>query len=338
MSVAMAYLTVIIVWTTTPLGVTWSSETVSPTLAIFSRMVLAAGLGWGLFRMSGGSVSWKRSAVQKYLSADVGIVLAMYATYQGAGLIPSGLISVIYGLSPMISALFGQWLSDEEALPAYRWVACIISLFGLLTIFGQGLVLSSEALVGVLWLLLAVTLFSLSGVLVKRSTHQNGFVEQTVGSLICSVPLLAVIFGMEVLKGYVLNGSAVTIEGMTAAVDAMSVKSLSAILYLATMGSLVGFMCYFYVLSKMSASKVALVTLITPVMALTVGHLVNDEVVSGMTILGTALILLSLVLFNWGASIRRWIRLYGSDQSSAKKEPRQTLDDNSKAKAEALIS
>ncbi len=312
MSVAMAYITVIFVWTTTPLGVTWSSESISPTLAGFSRMTMAAILGWLLIRLLGGRISWKRAAVKKYLSADIGIFCAMYATYQGAGMVPSGLISVIYGLSPIFSALLGVWLLNERRLPLFQWVACGLAVLGLLIIFGNGVSLSGEMIVGASWLIVAAFLFSLSAALVKKSQHQNNFMEQAVGSLICSVPFYAFAWGGELAYSWAFEANEITKAAVDNAISDMSTKSIGAVLYLATMGSLVGFMCYFYVLSKMSPSKVALVTLITPVLALLLGNLVNDEVVSGETMLGTGIILCSLVLFNWGDRV---VRFSGVDQS-----------------------
>ena len=41
MSVIIAYLIVVLIWSTTPLGIVWSSESVSPTLAVTSRMLIA---------------------------------------------------------------------------------------------------------------------------------------------------------------------------------------------------------------------------------------------------------------------------------------------------------
>ena len=46
MSLAAAYLAVILIWSTTPLGIVWSSESVSPSLALLLRMVIALVLGY----------------------------------------------------------------------------------------------------------------------------------------------------------------------------------------------------------------------------------------------------------------------------------------------------
>lgn len=299
MSIAMAYITVILVWTTTPLGVTWSSETVNPTLAALIRMVLAAAIGWAILRAMGKRVCWSNAAIKKYLYADIGIAFAMYATYQAAGLIPSGLISVVYGLAPIMSALFAQ-LILKDAMPLYRWVASIISLAGLIMIFKVDVSLAEDTAKGLGLLFLAVTLFSLSGVLIKRSDHKNGHLEQTVGALIMSVPIYLVILMFELAVMVVDSSVNDVINQAVLGMDLVSNRSVFAILYLAIMGSLVGFISYFYILSVLKPSTVALVTLITPVLALILGIIFNDEVVEPHVWGGTAVILFGLVLFNWG--------------------------------------
>src|SRR5690606_40687475 len=121
-------------------------------------------------------------------------------------------------------------------------------------------ILAEEGWPGVLLLLAAVFLFSLSGVLVKRVGADVHPLPHTVGTLLFSLPL----FGLSWLVA----------DGHWPVLDFGS-HSPWAILYLATFGSLVGFVCYFYVLKRLSATTVALVTLITPVFALMLGNLLN---------------------------------------------------------------
>ncbi len=302
MSIAMAYITVILVWTTTPLGVTWSTETIDPTVAALVRMAMAGAIGWLLLRAMGKSVCWSKPAIKKYLCADIGIALSMYTTYQAAGLIPSGLISVVYGLSPILSAIFAQWIL-KDPMPVYRWIASLIALFGLIMIFGVDVQWAENTMKGVSLLLLSVTLFSLSGVLIKRCDHENGHFEQTVGALILSVPIYAVILLIETINGVLDVGAVAVLETAINGLNSISERTWGAIIYLALMGSLVGFMCYFYILSALKPSTVALVTLVTPVLALLLGIMFNGETVTSQIWLGTSVILLGLVLFNWGGKI-----------------------------------
>ena len=317
MSIAMAYMTVIIVWTTTPLGVTWSSETVDPTLSALVRMLLAAMIGWCILRAMGRSLCWSGAAIKKYLYANIGITAALYATYHAAGLIPSGLISVIYGLSPMLSGVFARWLLKDQSMPLFRWIASLIALIGLWVIFGVDISNDQQAMMGIGLLLFAVTLFSLSGVLLKKSAHKNSHLEQTVGSLIVSVPLFVVAFLIENLQVLLVMDSAEVVTLIVEKAQQIEFRSVGAIVYLAVMGSLVGFVCYFYILSALSPSTVALVTLVTPVLALILGVWLNNEVISPETWIGTGFIIGALALFNWGDRIRsfHWNALMNKTKS-----------------------
>jgi len=77
-------------------------------------------------------------------------------------------------------------------------------------------------------------------------------------------------------------------------------RALVATVYLGVVGSVLGFMLYFYMIKHMEAGRVALITLITPVMALLLGHLLNNEVVLPQVWFGAAFILLGLGLHRWG--------------------------------------
>jgi drug/metabolite transporter (DMT)-like permease len=50
-------------------------------------------------------------------------------------------------------------------------------------------------------------------------------------------------------------------------------RSGAAIVYLGVFGSVIGFALYYYVIKHLEASKVALITLVTPVIALLLGNL-----------------------------------------------------------------
>lgn len=292
MSVPAAYLAVVLVWSTTPLAIVWSSETVHPMMAAWLRMAIAALLGWMLVRTLKLELPWHWKAIRSYGCAVIGIFGGMCCTYLAVGYVSSGLISVIYGLAPLVSGMLAQQLIGEARFRPYQWLAFAIALSGLGSIFAGDLRLAEEGWPGVLLLLAAVFLFSLSGVLVKRVGADVHPLPHTVGTLLFSLPL----FGLSWL----------VTDGHWPVLDFGS-HSPWAILYLATFGSLVGFVCYFYVLKRLSATTVALVTLITPVFALMLGSLLNGEAISASLMVGTGIILSGLSLYFWGDRLQ-WAR------------------------------
>jgi drug/metabolite transporter (DMT)-like permease len=91
--------------------------------------------------------------------------------------------------------------------------------------------------------------------------------------------------------------------------DTIGTATLLSIVYLALMGSAIGFPLYFYLLKSLNAERVALIALITPVTALLVGAYFNDEVISPRVWLGTALIVTGLATYEYGKHLpfaRKW--------------------------------
>jgi len=76
-------------------------------------------------------------------------------------------------------------------------------------------------------------------------------------------------------------------------------RAAGAIVYLGVFGSVIGFALYYYVIKHLETSKVALITLITPVIALLLGHWLNGEIIGLRLWIGTALILLGLGVHEW---------------------------------------
>lgn len=81
-------------------------------------------------------------------------------------------------------------------------------------------------------------------------------------------------------------------------------SSLKAIIYLAFMGSALGFPLYYFCLKNLRAEQVALITLITPVTALLLGIWLNGEIISIHIWIGTAFIVSGLALYEFGHLLR----------------------------------
>jgi len=282
MSVPVAYATIIIVWSTTPLGISWSNETLSPVAAVTIRMSIAAVIGYALLKSFRIPVSWSAKALRTYAYSLMGIFGAMLCTYSAAQYIPSGLISVLYALSPVLSNLFAYLLIRKGDFSAARWTSFVISFMGLAVICLDDWVLHQDGWVGVVLLLIAVSLYSLGGVLVQREAYHAHPLSLTVGAVILSVPLF-------ILSWWFLDGELPVLD--------WSSESPWAVLYLAVFGSLLGFASYFYIVRQLGATAVAMVTLVTPVLALILGSVLNDETITPQIIGGTACVLFGLVLY-----------------------------------------
>jgi drug/metabolite transporter (DMT)-like permease len=291
-SIPIAYIGVILIWSTTPLAIQWSGAGVGYLFGITSRMILGMLVGLmvaGLFSIP---LPWHAGARRTYLAAGLGIFFAMTSVYWSSQFIPSGWISVLFGLAPIVTGLLATFLLAERALDAARLAGMLLGLAGLAIMLLGSQRLGPHAVWGIAGMVFSVTTYSASAVAVKRIGADVPALATTIGGLMVAVPLLVTL--------YLLNG-----ESLPAAVPK---RALLSIVYLGLVGSVLGFALYYYVLRHVEATRVALITLVTPVLALMLGHLLNGEALQPEVVLGTAAILCGLLMFEYGQAAAKWVR------------------------------
>ena len=294
MSVPAAYFAVVLIWSTTPLGIVWSSESVDPTLAVLMRMMIAVVPGWLIIKLCKIEFPVSSQALKIYAYSGIGVFGGMVFSYTAARYIPSGLMSLLFGLSPIISGVLAQKILGEPKFSKTKKVALLMSIIGLGIvcfdrIYGVDNTFTSQSFIGLSAILAAVFFFSFSGVLVKSVDIKINALSTTVGALTLSIPLFFIVW-------LVFDG--------TLPIHEWEARSLSAILYLGVFGSLIGFIAYFYVLQNLAASTVSLITMITPIIALCFGAIFNNEAVSNNLIVGACCVMSGLAMYQWGGRKR----------------------------------
>lgn len=288
MSVPIAYLAVLLIWATTPLGIVWSSESISPSLAVLLRMVIAVVLGFMVIKARRINLPWHKKAITLYFYSAIGIFGGMLCSYLSAVYLSSGIISLVFGLSPIISAVLAQQILMEPKLSLSRKIAMAIAIIGLAIVCSDNVAFADDGIYGIMFISLAVFFFSLSGVLVKSISLTIHPLATTVGALSMSTP-------MFLISWLLLDGSF--------NIDMWQQKSVLATIYLGVFGSLIGFYAYFTVLQKLSATRVTLITLMTPVLAITLGAFLNDEAINDELVIGAFLVIFGLGLYHFGHKV-----------------------------------
>ncbi len=284
MSVPAAYLGILLIWATTPLAIKWSGEGVGFLFGVSARMTLGALLGSLLMTVLARRLSWRREAVLTYLASGLGIYSGMLTVYWAAQFIPSGLISVLFGFTPIVTGLFAAIWLREAALTPLRLAGIALGLAGLALIFGTGGELGEHAVVGIAGVLLSVVCFSLSSVWVKAIGAQLPALSAVTGGLLIAAPLF-------LLTWWLFDGRWP---------ETIPARAWQAIVYLGIVGSVLGYALFYYVLRHLEASRVMLVTLLTPVLALLIGQIFNGERIAPVVWVGTCCILLGMAVHQWG--------------------------------------
>jgi drug/metabolite transporter (DMT)-like permease len=290
MSLPAAFVSVILIWSTTPLAIKWSALGIGFSFAVFARMVIGALLCAVLLAAFRIRVPLHRKALQAYLAGGLSMFSAMVLTYWSSQFVSSGMIAVLFGLSPLITSLGAMLWLKEEAITPNKFAGMVLGILGLMLVFRGGLNLGEGSIGGLLALFMAVVAQSLGLVWLKRIGDDSPPMAMTLGILVVALPLFC--------------GAWWLMDGHIPA--EVSARSVAATVYLGAIGSVLGFALYYYLIKHMDAGRIALITLITPVMALLLGHVLNNEEVQPHVWLGTGCIVLGLCLHRWGA---QWLAL-----------------------------
>ncbi|MGI9281304.1 MAG: DMT family transporter [Endozoicomonas sp.] len=266
------YLAVILIWSTTPLAIKLSNGSFSAYASVLSRMLLAFLLTAVAIAMIKHMAGLKRKHWRLYWVSSLGLFPNMLLVYMAANYIPSGLISVLFAMVPIISGILGAWVLKEPFFVTRKILALAMAVCGLLVVFASQWTLGKEAFIGIGLMLVSNLVFSISQVGTRYLQKETGIdaLEQTFGSLTFALPGFF-------LTWWVMDG------GMPTEV---SVQSVWAVIYLAVVGSLLGFVAYFVILRRLPLAMVSVIPLITPVLALWLGAAVLSEAITMQLMLG----------------------------------------------------
>ena len=286
MSVPAAYLGVILIWSTTPLAIQWSAQGASFSFAVMARMLIGLAICVLLLFVTRTAFPFTPAARRLYAISGLSLCVSMLLTYWGALHIPSGLISVIFGLSPLVTGVFAALWLGERTLTPQRIAGLATALTGLWLIFGQPWPGDGYATLGTATVVAGMTVQALGLVWIKRLNLRASSLAITSGSLGVAMPLFVL--------AWLLADAAQLPPDIT-------LRAGAAIVYLGVLGSVVGFTLYYYVIKHLDAGRVALIMLVTPVAALLLGQTLNAEFIPARGWVGIALIGAGLSLYEWQA-------------------------------------
>ena len=232
MAIKLAFLGVIIIWSTTPLGLTWSGEEVGFLFGVTTRMMLGVVISTLVMLALRHTLSLHRQAIRAYIASGIGIYLAMLFGYWSASYISSGWIAVIWGTSPVFAGVLGSIVLGEKAFTLHRIIGVIAGLTGLAIIFLQGASISENTLLGVILALIGVLSQVSTAVWIKQIKADLPGIVMTTGGLAVSVPLF-------IITWWIFDG---------ALPEVIPTRVAWSIIYLALMGSVLGFSLYYYYL------------------------------------------------------------------------------------------
>ena len=282
--IVIAYGLVVVIWSTTPVTIKWSSEGVGHLFGVSLRMALGAMVSMLLVLVYYRKFPIHKTACKAYAASALALFGGMLPVYWGAQYISSGLVSVIFGLSPIVTGYLAWKFIHEQGFSPVKLFGAMAGIVGLLFIFFEDSQTIDGYEYGVCAVLLAVLLHAISVVWVKSIKIDMPPLILVAGGLLFSMPLF--------MMTYIIYAPPLP--------DTIPIKAMWSIVYLGVVGSVVGFVCFYFLLRHLAVTTVALITLITPVVALWIGYAFNGESISTNIYAGTVFVLLGLALHQWG--------------------------------------
>lgn len=226
-----------------------------------------------------------RSAPDLRMIAVTGLLLLGLnygLVFWGAQHISSGLTAVLQAATPAFGLVFAGYYLPEERVTPLRLCALAVGIAGVGIIFSNQLQIDGwPALWGCAAVIGGALCVALSYVLVKAHGGHLHPLALTAGQMICGLfPLL--IFGL------IKEGNPLEFRWtLTAALS---------LLYLALAGSVAAFGLNYWLLQRVDATKILLMSIVEPPLALLLGVLVLGETLTERALWGSGCILLSVGL------------------------------------------
>ncbi|WP_436660002.1 DMT family transporter [Acinetobacter sp. P1(2025)] len=282
----LLYALVVVIWGTTWIAITLQQQSeISTTVAVFWRFFISAIVLFAFVVMS--------RKLQKLATHDHLFCLLQACCifgfnfvcfYYAVQYISSGLEAVIFSMAVIFNTINAK-LFFAQQISSRFYPAALFGLFGIIALFWHdvmGTTLNSNTLMGIGLCILGTYGFSLGNMISTRHQKQ--------GLDIFTTNAYAMLYGsllMALISWFKHDNF----------FPSMSGSSVSALLYLAIFGSVIGFTAYFYLVGRIGAGKAAYSTLLFPLVALVISTIWEGYHWQMNAVIGVILILCGNAIF-----------------------------------------
>ena len=238
-----------------------------------------------LFRKE--SIPINKQSIKLYLSfALLNFSLSYGITYWATQYIYSSISAIIWGLFPAVTSLMAHFMipnDPNERLTQNKLLALGIGFIGLTIISSnQTIDFSSNSSIGILLLICAVVAAAYPSVLYKKHSKEvNHYQMNAVCQLITGVVMLSLSYFIETEDTMQL---------------VWTNELILSTIYLIVLGGVVSWGIYFWLYQHLTVTQVTYVAIFPPIVAIIIGWIFLNEVLTIKEIIGTIFILSGSVL------------------------------------------
>jgi drug/metabolite transporter (DMT)-like permease len=293
----LAWAAVCLIWGTTYLGIRVSLESMPPALMGGIRWLIAGGLLTAYLvvrrRPLPPKSQWGGIALLGFLMLGLGNGGVVFAEQY----VPSGLAAVIVATAPFWMAAVEACLPDGERLRRATVIGLLIGFSGILLLVWPDLTLESTSGRGFLAGIIALQIASLGWSIGSSYSRRHGQ-KSTTHARVNGLDEVMGTTAYQMLAGGLMMTAAGTLRGEWATLF-FTPRTTVALLYLATVGAIGGFVAYAYALRHLPVSFVSLYAYINPVIAVALGVLVLDEPFTWRMAIAAALVFAGVAVIRW---------------------------------------
>ena len=277
------FLLLTVIWGTTWAAIRIGLQGVPPFTGVAVRFTIAGALLLALAPAVGVRLGRGRHERALWMANGVlSFCLSYSIVYWSEQYIPSGLAAVLFATYPLFVAALAHFLLVGERLTAVAVAGLVLGFAGVAVIFSDDLSLlgGEQVRQAALVMLVAPLASAASSVVIKRwGSDLHPF-------SLSAVPML--------IAGLVMGAVALLVERHRPLV--VDLRSVGALLYLAVLGSAVTFTIYYWLLARVRATRLALMSYLIPIVAVAAGAVLFDEPLRPRLLAGSGLILAGVVI------------------------------------------
>jgi len=282
-----AILTVAIVWGTTFLSIRVAVETIPAWFVAGIRQLLAGVIMFVILisRKQFQWIGWKNLSYQLMISLLM-LVIANGMTTVAEETVTSSLTSLISACSPILIFL-GSVALGLQKFSLRALIGVLMCFSGIVVIFWNGIqdLQNPDYAMGILFLFVAIAGWASGTLITKKMNIKNHNISLSLFYQFIFAGILQIIFAFVFSENYNFEN--------------WSIKSISAMLYLAVFGSVAAFFAYHYALTKVSPVQVSILAYVNTIISIFLSWLILDEKISSKFIMAAILIIVGVFVTNY---------------------------------------
>jgi drug/metabolite transporter (DMT)-like permease len=281
----LAFAIIYFVWGSTFLAIRVGVHEVPPFLFAAMRFLVAGAVLAGWMLAKGERIPKMREWGSILLIALLIFVLDYGLLFWAEQRVPSGVAAVMMATIPVFMALAEILFLGTQRLTVRLASALLVGICGVAVLMSHSLKLGGAAIdaTGAVALIIGSLSWSVASVLTRRLPLPESKVMSSGAQMLTGGVLLAVVAtALGELRGFHPEN--------------VSHGAWFALLYLIVAGSIIGFTAYVWLIHHESPTKVGTYAYVNPVVAVLLGYFVGGEALGLRTILGTAFVLISVVV------------------------------------------